>query len=72
MRPGPGRFPVAPLEAQVGRTLVAGPGAEMVGGPGGQVEALQVRQLGLGVGPRKEQQRLDDPPEPGGVLVEPV
>jgi hypothetical protein len=61
-----------PLEAQVGRPLVAGPGAEVVGGPGGQVDALQVGQPGLGVGPGEKQQRLDDPPEPDGVVVEPV
>ncbi len=72
MRPGPGRAPVGPLEAQVGRPLVAGPGAEVVGDPGGQVQAFQVGQFGLGVGPGEEQQRLDDPPEPGGVVVEPV
>ena len=34
--------------------------------------ALQVGQAGLGVGPGKEQQRLDDPPEPDGVVVKPV
>ena len=44
----------------------------MVGGPGGHVEAFQVGQPGLGVGPGEEQQRLDDPPEPDGVVVEPV
>jgi hypothetical protein len=44
----------------------------VVGGPGGQVEAFQIGQRGLGVGPGEEQQRLDDPPEPGRVVVEPV
>ncbi len=46
--------------------------AEVVGGPGGQVKSLQVGQAGLGIGPGKEQQRFDDPPEPGGVVAEPV
>ena len=42
----------------------------MVVGPGAQVEAFQVGQPRFGVGPGEEQQRLDDPPEPDGVVVE--
>ena len=60
------------LEVQVGRPLVAGPTAEVAGGPGGQVEAFQVRQPCLNISPDEEQQGLDNPPEPEGVLVEPV
>ena len=63
---------LAPLETQVGRPLVFGPGADLFGGPGGEVKAFKVWQPGLGFGPGEEQERLDDPPEPDGVVVKPV
>ena len=61
-----------PRPRSEGRTPVRGrPRREVVGGPGGQVEAFQVGQPGLGFG-SGEENRLDDPPEADGVVVEPV
>lgn len=72
MDPGPGRLVDGRREPEVGRPIVARPAAEVVGGPGGQVQVFQAGKLGLGIGLGEEQQRLDDPPEPGGVVVQPV
>lgn len=51
VRPDPGLPRGVRCDAQVGLPLMAGPAAEVVGGPGGQVEPLQVGQFGLGIGP---------------------
>ena len=72
VRVGPERLAFGTLPAKVGRPLVVRPAADVLGGPGGQVEAFHVGQAGLGLGPGEEQERLDDPPEPDGVVVEPI
>ena len=47
------------------------PTADLVGGPARQVERFEGGSPGLGVGPREEQEGLDDPPEPLRLVPDP-
>ena len=58
------------VHAQVAGAVVAGPVAQVRADERGELHRMEVGPTGLALGPRQEEQRLDDLPEPDGLLVD--